>query len=108
LVYLKLGRCYEAISDCTASIDRNPSIKAYARRAAAWSSLKECFLAAEDYKRALKFESRNQDCLQELEKCLQFLEVDYKHKLEGDPENEKLKKSLHNVKEDLKRIAAKK
>ena len=27
LVYLKLGRSYEAISDCTASIDRNPSIK---------------------------------------------------------------------------------
>lgn len=27
LVYLKLNRFYEAISDCTASIDRKPSIK---------------------------------------------------------------------------------
>jgi tetratricopeptide (TPR) repeat protein len=60
LVYLKLNRFYESITDCTASIDRKPSIKAYARRAAAWASLQEYFLAAEDYKRALKFESRNQ------------------------------------------------
>jgi len=103
LVYLKLNRFYESISDCTASIDRKPSIKAYARRAAAWASLQEFFLAAEDYKRALKFEPRNQDCLCELEKCLVHLEDDYRHKLEMEPTNEKLRKSLHNVREDLKK-----
>jgi len=107
LVYLKLNRFYESISDCTASIDRKPSIKAYARRAAAWASLQEFFLAAEDYKRALKFEPRNQDCLCELEKCLVHLEDDYRHKLEMEPTNEKLRKSLHNVREDLKKIASK-
>jgi len=69
--------------------------------------LQEYFLAAEDYKRALKFEPRNQDCLCELEKCLVHLEDDYRHKLEHEPTNEKLKKSLHNVREDLKKIASK-
>jgi hypothetical protein len=44
------------------------------------------------------------DCLCELEKCLVHLEGDYRHKLEVEPHNEKLKKSLHNVREDLKKI----
>jgi len=107
LVYLKLSRFHEAITDCTASLDRKPSIKAYARRATAWASLKEYFLAAEDYKRALKFEPRNQDFLGELEKCLVHLEQDYHNKLNADPLNEKLQKSLHNVREDLKKIGGK-
>jgi len=107
LVYLKLNRFFESITDCTASIDRMPSIKAYARRAAAWAFLKEYFLAAEDYKKALKFESKNQDCLAELQKCLFKLEMEYRQKLDLDLNNEKLKKSVHNVREDLKRIASK-
>ncbi len=52
----------------------------------------------------MKFEPRNPDCLSELEKCLVKLEQDYRHKLDLDPTNEKLKKSLHNVREDLKKI----
>jgi hypothetical protein len=31
LVYLKLNRFYESITDCTASIDRKPSIKVCSR-----------------------------------------------------------------------------
>lgn len=46
LVYLKMQRYYDSIGDCTASLERKPSIKAFARRAAAWAALKEYFLAA--------------------------------------------------------------
>jgi len=45
LVYLKLNRFFESISDCTASIDRKPSIKAYARRAAAWAFFTRIFFS---------------------------------------------------------------
>jgi len=123
LVYLKMNRYYESISDCTASFDRKGNIKAYAWRAAAWAMLKEFFLAAEDYKRALRFEAKNQDCLIELERCLIQLEKDYQQKVDSNSvnnnshyypsanstggttteNNEKLKKSLINVREDLKK-----
>jgi len=107
LVYLKLARYYECISDCTASIDRKPSIKAYARRAQAWAAVEEFYWAAEDYKKALKFEQKNTECLTELEQCLVKLEQDYRNKLFVEPNNDKLKTSLHNVREDLKKIASK-
>jgi len=77
------------------------------RRAAGWAGLNEFFLAAEDYKRALGFESKNTECLRELEQCLMKLEEDYRKKLAADSNNEKLRKSLHNVREDLKKIASK-
>ncbi len=114
LVYLKLKRYYECIIDCTASIERQASIKAYARRAAAWASLGEYFMAAEDYKRGLKFEPRNQDCLVELEKCLSCLKDEYQNKLnslssgsktQNSVDIEKLKKSLANVLEDMKNVS---
>eukprot|EP01117_Protostelium_nocturnum_P005510 TRINITY_DN1990_c0_g1_i1.p1 TRINITY_DN1990_c0_g1~~TRINITY_DN1990_c0_g1_i1.p1 ORF type:complete len:389 (-),score=132.72 TRINITY_DN1990_c0_g1_i1:36-1202(-) len=107
LVYLKMGRFYESIGDCTASIERKPNIKAYARRAAAWFSLNEYFLAAQDYKLAIGCEPNNMDCANELEKCLLKLESEYKLTLEGDSNNEKVKKSLQNVKDDLEQIAKK-
>lgn len=81
-------------------------VKAYARRGAAWVALKEFFLAAEDYKKALKLQPRNLECLPELEKCLHYLERDYSIKLQTDSNNEKLKKSLFNVREDLRKIAS--
>jgi len=56
---LKLGRYYESITDASISIERKPSIKAHARRAAAWAALKEHILAVEDYKQALEFEPKN-------------------------------------------------
>ncbi len=79
-------------------------VQAYARRAAAWACLQEFYHAAEDYKRALVFEPKNQDCLTELEQCLVHLEMDYRSKLNTQPHNEKLKRSLHDVREDLKKI----
>lgn len=102
-----MNRFTESITDCTAAIHRKPSIKAFLRRAAAWASLEEYFLAAEDYKKALRIEPRNQDCLLELEKCLIHLETNFRTKLNSDTKNEKLKKSLANVREDLKRISSK-
>eukprot|EP01116_Phalansterium_solitarium_P015275 TRINITY_DN3361_c0_g1_i2.p1 TRINITY_DN3361_c0_g1~~TRINITY_DN3361_c0_g1_i2.p1 ORF type:complete len:517 (-),score=99.50 TRINITY_DN3361_c0_g1_i2:123-1601(-) len=112
MAYLKLHRFLESIADCSASLDRTPSIKAFARRAAAWSAIGEYFLAAEDYKRALKFEPSNVDCLGELEKCLVELERDYAAKLADGRHpaghEAKLAKSLTNVRLDLSKIAAKK
>jgi tetratricopeptide (TPR) repeat protein len=106
LVYLKLNRFYEAITDCTASIDRKPSIKAYARRAAAWVALKEYSLAAEDYRKALYFEPRNQDCLDKLGRCLICMEEDFLKKLQANPTNEKMKRDLQSVRDEIRRIGA--
>eukprot|EP01119_Soliformovum_irregulare_P020650 TRINITY_DN6723_c0_g1_i1.p1 TRINITY_DN6723_c0_g1~~TRINITY_DN6723_c0_g1_i1.p1 ORF type:complete len:359 (-),score=91.75 TRINITY_DN6723_c0_g1_i1:417-1409(-) len=61
LVYLKLNRQVEAITDCTSALERQPrNTKAYLRRAAAWASLSEYYPAVEDYKKALKIEPKNQ------------------------------------------------
>jgi len=103
LVYLKLNRFFEAINDCTASIDRNPTWKAFARRAAAWAALKEYALAAEDCKRALRFEPSNKECLQELQKCLHNIEEEYNKSNQENPNSEKSKK-LRLVKEDIKKF----
>jgi len=106
LVYLKLNRFYESIADCTASIDRKPSIKAYARRAAAWVALKEFILAAEDYREALRFEPRNQDCLEKLGRCLVNIEEEYMRKLQTNPNNDKLKKDLQKLRDDIRKIVS--
>jgi tetratricopeptide (TPR) repeat protein len=103
LVYIKLGRYYEAISDCTASIERRPTIKAYARRAAGWAALSKYAFAAEDYKRALKFENRNQDCLSELHKCLIQIEEECNKELAENPNKESARRLLRRAKEDYKR-----
>lgn len=59
-------------------------------------------LAAEDYKRALRFEARNQDCLQELQRCLTAIEDDCKRKLAEQPQNESARKLWKRAKEDYK------
>lgn len=106
LVYLKLNRFYESITDCTASIDRKPSIKAFARRAAAWVALKEYILAADDYRKALRFEPKNQDCLDKLGRCLMHIEEEYMRKLQSNPSNDKLKKDLQKLRDDIRKIGS--
>jgi tetratricopeptide (TPR) repeat protein len=104
LVYLKLGRYYESITDATTSIERKPSIKAYARRAAAWASLKEHLLAVDDYKHALEFEPKNLECLQEFHRCLACLEQEFKAKLQSNPQNEKWREAIRHTVEEKKQV----
>lgn len=73
LVYLKLHRYKEAVSDCSASIARYPSIKAFARRATAYGGLNLHVLAAKDHRQALSFEPRNPVCLSAYRECLEKL-----------------------------------
>lgn len=73
LVYLKLHRFREAVSDCSASIARSPSIKAFARRAAAYDGLSLHVLAAKDHRQALAYEPRNPGCLSAYRECLEKL-----------------------------------
>ncbi len=73
LVFLKLGRFEEAISDCSASIARGPTIKAYARRAAAFDGLRMHAEAARDHRQSLAFEPRNPGCLAAFKDCLESL-----------------------------------
>eukprot|EP01090_Pellita_catalonica_P020699 TRINITY_DN7512_c0_g1_i1.p1 TRINITY_DN7512_c0_g1~~TRINITY_DN7512_c0_g1_i1.p1 ORF type:complete len:418 (-),score=105.11 TRINITY_DN7512_c0_g1_i1:1203-2429(-) len=97
LVYLKLDRFCETITDCTTSIQRNPSIKAFHRRAAAWAALKEYERAASDYSKALHFEPNHPDCLDKLKKCLMHLEEDYAARLRKQPNDEMLSKCLKEI-----------
>lgn len=101
--YLKLGRYLECISDCSASIERKPNIKAYVRRAHAWESLSEYLYASDDFKRALKFE-QNPPNYSNLIRCLKQLEQEYLAKLQIDPTSDKAKKSLQTLHDDIKHL----
>lgn len=105
-VYLKLERYQETISDCTASIERLPSIKAYARRASARAALKEYWKACADYRCALDFEPTNQTCLQELAKCLCHIKEQVSRELvEGNPENaDVINRKLNLIRANIKDI----
>uniref|UniRef100_A0A7S4MRQ7 Uncharacterized protein n=1 Tax=Vannella robusta TaxID=1487602 RepID=A0A7S4MRQ7_9EUKA len=111
-VYLKLRRYYETISDCTASIEREPNIKAYARRGAARAGLSEHHLACGDYIAALQFEPQNQSCLQELARCLCSMEreiVQRIEKLEKESNSSatellQLKKQLLFIRKDISNV----
>eukprot|EP00004_Rigifila_ramosa_P027081 TRINITY_DN8664_c0_g1_i1.p1 TRINITY_DN8664_c0_g1~~TRINITY_DN8664_c0_g1_i1.p1 ORF type:complete len:465 (-),score=113.77 TRINITY_DN8664_c0_g1_i1:23-1396(-) len=84
-VYLKLKQYHHAISDCTMSIERKPTIKAYSRRASGWIGLKEYALAAEDCRKALGYEPRNKDCLKQLTDCLTLMEKQTRIKMLQNP-----------------------
>lgn len=73
LVYIRMQRFEEAVSDCSASIARQPTIKAYARRALAYDSLGMHAEAAHDHRAALQFEPRNPVCLNSFRECLEVL-----------------------------------
>lgn len=73
LVYLKLRRYEEAVTDCTASLFRGPSIKAFARRAAALDALGLHHGAMLDHRQALSFEPKNPDCVLAYKACLEAL-----------------------------------
>jgi tetratricopeptide (TPR) repeat protein len=75
LAYLRLGRFEEAVSDCSASIARGATIKAYARRAAAYDGMGLHKEAARDHRQALAFEPRNPGCLSAFKECLELLLV---------------------------------
>jgi tetratricopeptide (TPR) repeat protein len=101
---LKLERYYEAITDCTASIDRQPTVKAYARRAAARAALHHYELASVDYKRALAFEPNNQVCLAELIKCLENLQGQLKRQMQQfTAPDEALKRMVREIRNDIGR-----
>ena len=112
-VYLKLNRYYETISDCTASIKREPTIKAFARRGAARAALLEYQLACEDYLQALDFEPQNQSCLQELARCLCNIESDIVKKIDELEQNngsttelQQLRKQLMLVRKDITNVGS--
>jgi len=112
-VYLKLNRYYETISDCTASIKREPTIKAFARRGAARAALGEYQLACGDYLQALEFEPQNQSCLQELARCLCNIESNIVQQIEQLEKNsgnvtelQQLKKQLVLVRKDITKVGS--
>jgi tetratricopeptide (TPR) repeat protein len=70
LCHLKLHNYADAIVDASVAIQLRPSIKPLARRATAYAELRQWSLAVADYKRALRFEPKNIECLRELKKCL--------------------------------------
>lgn len=108
-VYLKLERYTETISDCTASIKREPAIKAYARRAAARAKLGENQLACEDYLQALAFEPTNQSCLSELARCLFNIEQEIVQRIESCThavDRSQLKKQLMLVRKDITTVGS--
>eukprot|EP00003_Mantamonas_plastica_P031969 TRINITY_DN84_c0_g1_i6.p1 TRINITY_DN84_c0_g1~~TRINITY_DN84_c0_g1_i6.p1 ORF type:complete len:477 (+),score=152.83 TRINITY_DN84_c0_g1_i6:102-1532(+) len=61
-VSMKLNHWYDMISDCSKSIQLEPSIKAHMRRAKAWMELQEYHAAALDFEAGLQFEKRNKEC----------------------------------------------
>lgn len=103
LVYLRLHRYHEAISDCTASIERNASIKAFARRGMGWAGLGEHLLASTNFKEALQFEPHNQDCLENLQRSLIGLQQEYAEMLTSNPDDALVKRHLYEVEEDIHR-----
>ena len=108
-VYLKLERYTETISDCTASIKREPTIKAFARRAAARAKLGENQLACEDYLQALEFEPTNQSCLQQLARCLFNIEQEIIQRIEACThavDRSQLKKQLMLVRKDITTVGS--
>lgn len=70
LVYLKLGRFEETITDCTASIDRKDWIKPYNHRAKARLALRQFELALQDFQKAVEFEPNNLTCNEDYLDCL--------------------------------------
>lgn len=72
-VYLKLGRFHEAISDCTASLQRQKNIKAFGRRGVAKFSLGLFEMALDDFREAHVMEKNNRSCNEEYLKCLQIV-----------------------------------
>lgn len=94
LAYLRLGRYEEAVSDCSASIARGPTIKAFARRAAAFDGLGMHKEAARDHRQALAFEPRNPGCLVAFKECLEMLLA----QSDCSPEDRELaERNLHDI-----------
>ncbi len=58
----------------------------------------------EDYRMALKFEPKNQDCLMEMENCLQSILKVCQRKLVEDPTNQSVKDALTFTTDDLRRL----
>jgi len=52
----------------------------------------------------LKFEPRNQDCLQELARCLGQIAHDCARELQENPQKESAKKALRKAQEDLRKF----
>lgn len=73
LVYLKLDRFHEAISDCTASLQRQKNIKAFGRRGLAKFSLGLFEMALDDFREAHAMEKNNRSCNEDYLKCLQIV-----------------------------------
>eukprot|EP01107_Rhizomastix_libera_P001416 TRINITY_DN12299_c0_g1_i2.p1 TRINITY_DN12299_c0_g1~~TRINITY_DN12299_c0_g1_i2.p1 ORF type:complete len:172 (+),score=22.15 TRINITY_DN12299_c0_g1_i2:191-706(+) len=86
LVYLKLCRYQEAITDCTISIDRQPSIKAFHHRASARAEIGHHQLSVDDFKRALLFEN-NLECRESLLRSLEILKADFEKSYEKNGES---------------------
>tara|TARA_R110002050_G_scaffold256766_3_gene395835 strand:- start:70 stop:1209 length:1140 start_codon:yes stop_codon:yes gene_type:complete len=103
LVYRKLNRYHECITDCSASINWKPTIKAYHHRASALVAIEEYYKAVQDYHKALQFDPRNTNCMIELHKCL--VEVEERLADEGYADVEairaeriRLQKSMESLK----------
>ncbi|KAH3743346.1 hypothetical protein Pelo_15264 [Pelomyxa schiedti] len=110
LVFLKLGRYAEAITDGTISIERQPSIKGYRHRAAARAELGQHVQAANDYKRALLFDEKNKECRDGLLRSLECIEAECLKKQNADPsgpDSVSLKLLLRSTTETIKYFGGK-
>ncbi|PRP88325.1 mitochondrial import receptor subunit TOM34-like [Planoprotostelium fungivorum] len=64
LAFLCLNRFQECVTDCTASIERQPSIKAFYRRGRAYEAMNMYKEAMEDYSEAIKIDKLQPQCVE--------------------------------------------
>jgi len=95
IVYYKLSRYFEAITDCSISIEKQTKqIKAYLRRGSSYLAIGDFRSAVKDFKLGLKYEPESVDLIEGLYKATKLIEQDIKSQLAIDPKSETLNHSF--------------
>ncbi|KAF2074704.1 hypothetical protein CYY_003980 [Polysphondylium violaceum] len=95
IVYYKLSRYFEAITDCSISIEKQTKqIKAYLRRGSSYLAIGDFRSAVKDFKLGLKYEPESVDLIEGLYKATKLIEQDIKNQLAIDPKSETLNHSF--------------
>ncbi|EFA78207.1 hypothetical protein PPL_08857 [Heterostelium album PN500] len=108
--FLKLDRYLEAITDCSVSIEKQPSVKgmkAYLRRGAGYSAIGEYSAAEKDFRAALKYEPDSLEVLLGLEKTLKLREQEMRKTIIDNPSNVDLLQTLKLLQVEIEQLATK-
>ncbi|KYR01771.1 hypothetical protein DLAC_01783 [Tieghemostelium lacteum] len=98
IVYYKLNRFLEAITDCTISIEKqSQQFKAYLRRGSSYVAIGDYGLAVQDFRSGLRYEPESIDLLECLYKALKHIEHDIRLQLNSDPKSESLNQTLKEL-----------